>query len=146
MHVGEICNQEVITIGADDSAQEAATLMRKEHVGDVVVVEDGRKPVGIVTDRDLVLEVMVPGLDPADLSAREIASGPLITVRAQDNLFTAMEIMETKGVRRLPVVQDDGSLVGLLTVDDVWELLAGLQTQLAGVVNRQRKQERERRP
>lgn len=146
MHVGEICNQEVITVGADDSAQDVAALMRKEHVGDVVVVEDGRKPVGIVTDRDLVLEVMVPGLDPADLSAREIASGPLITVQARDDLFTAMEIMETKAVRRLPVVQDDGSLVGLLTVDDVWELLAGLQTQLAGVVNRQRKQERGRRP
>ena len=144
MHVGEICNQEVITIGADESAQDVAMLMRKEHVGDVVVV-DGRKPVGIVTDRDLVLEVMAPGLDPADLSAREIASSPLFTIDAQDELFAAMEIMETKGVRRLPVVQSDGALLGLLTVDDVWELLAGLETQLAGVVNRQRKEERRRR-
>lgn len=146
MHVGEICNQEVITVTADESAQTVAAIMRKEHVGDVVVVEDGRKPVGIVTDRDLVLEVIVPGLDAADLAARDVASGPLITVGAQDDLFAAMEIMETHGVRRLPVVQSDGSLVGLLTVDDVWELLAGLQTQLAGVVNRQRKQERQRRP
>lgn len=56
-----------------------------------------------------------------------------------------MEIMETKGERRLPVVQSDGALLGLLTVDDVWELLAGLETQLAGVVNRQRKEERRRR-
>ena len=146
MHVGEICNQEVITVAADESAQSVATIMRKEHVGDVVVVEDGRKPVGIVTDRDLVLEVMVPGLEPNDLTAREIATDPLITVEARDDLFVAMEIMETKGVRRLPVVQSNGALVGLLTVDDIWELLAGLQTQLAGVVNRQRKQERQRRP
>ena len=146
MHVGEICNQEVITIRADESAQAVAALMRKEHVGDVVIVEDGRRPVGIVTDRDLVLEVMVPGLDPANLSAGEIASGPLVTVGAEDSLFAAMEIMETQGVRRLPVVQPDGLLVGLLTVDDVWELLAGLESQLAGVVNRQRKQERQRRP
>ena len=145
MRVGEICNQEVITIAADESAQAVAVRMRKEHVGDVVVVEDGRKPVGIVTDRDLVLEVMAPGLDPADLAAREIASSPLFTVGAQDELFAAMEIMETKGVRRVPVVQADGSLLGLLTVDDVRELLAGLETQLAGVVNRQRKEERRRR-
>lgn len=144
MHVGEICNHEVITIGADESAQDVATLMRKEHVGDVVVV-DGRKPVGIVTDRDLVLEVMAPGLAPVDLVAREIASSPLFMIDAQDELFAAMEIMETKGVRRLPVVQSDGALVGLLTVDDVWALLAGLETQLAGVVNRQRKEERRRR-
>ena len=145
MHVGERRAQEVITIAADESAQAVASLMRKEHVGDVVVVEDGRKPVGIVTDRDLVLEVMAPRLDPADLVAREIASSPLFTVGAQDELFAAMEIMETKGVRRVPVVQADGSLLGLLTVDDVWELLAGLETQLAGVVNRQRKEERRRR-
>lgn len=146
MHVGEICNQEVITVAADESARTVATLMRKEHVGDVVVVEAGRRPVGIVTDRDLVLEVLEPGLDADDLAAREIATAPLVTVGAKDSLFVAMEIMETRGVRRLPVVQTDGALVGLLTVDDVWELLAGLQTQLAGVVNRQRKQERQRRP
>ncbi|KTG17620.1 MULTISPECIES: CBS domain-containing protein [unclassified Guyparkeria] len=146
MHVGEICNQEVITVAADESVQSVATILRKEHVGDVVVVDDGRKPVGIVTDRDLVLEVMVPGLDPADLTAREIATDPVVTVEAGDDLFAAMEIMEAKGVRRLPVVQSDGSLIGVLTVDDIWELLTGLQTQLAGVVNRQRKQERQRRP
>ena len=149
MRVGEVCNREVVVINTDESVKVAAELMRKYHVGNVVVVEERegkRVPVGIVTDRDLVLEVLIPGLAPEDLAVRDVASAPLATVESGDSLFAAMELMETKAVRRLPVVEADGSLSGILTVDDLSELLTGLQGQLAGVVNRQRKKEAQKRP
>lgn len=149
MRVGEVCNRVPEVIGAEESVQEAAERMREYHVGNLVVVDDPsgkRVPIGIVTDRDLVLEILVPGLDPATLLVRDVASAPLVTVGAQDSLFAAMELMETKAVRRLPVVEPDGSLGGIITVDDIMELLTGLQGQLAGVVNRQRKKEAQRRP
>ncbi len=148
MRVGEVCNREVVVIDKDESVKVAAELMRRYHVGNVVVVEGqgGRRmPVGIVTDRDLVLKVLLPGLAPEDLAVRDVASAPLATVASRESLFVAMEIMEAKAVRRLPVVEDDGSLGGILTVDDLSELLTGLQGQLAGVVNRQRQKEARKR-
>ncbi|MDG4866431.1 CBS domain-containing protein [Guyparkeria sp. 1SP6A2] len=153
MRVGEVCNRVPEVIGAEESVQAAAERMREYHVGNLVVVDDTsgkRVPIGIgigiVTDRDLVLEILVPGLDPATLLVRDAASAPLVTVGSQDSLFAAMELMETKAVRRLPVVEPDGSLGGIITVDDIMAFLTGLQGQLAGVVNRQRKKEAQRRP
>jgi len=149
MKIGEICNRDVVTIAPDDTAKSAAELMRKHHVGDVIVVESRegkRMPQGIVTDRDLMLEVLIPGLAPEDLAVRDVASAPLATIGAGDSLFSAMELMEVRGVRRLPVVESDGALGGIVTLDDLSALVAGLQSQLSGVFDRQRKVEKARRP
>ncbi|MGM0517521.1 MAG: CBS domain-containing protein [Pseudomonadota bacterium] len=149
MKIGEICNRDVVTIAPQETAKMAADLMRKHHVGDVVVVEsrEGKRvPLAIITDRDLVMEVLIPGLAPEDLAVRELASAPLATIGAGDSLFSAMEVMEVNGVRRLPVVESDGSLGGIISLDDLSALVAGLQSQLSGVFDRQRKVEKARRP
>lgn len=149
MRVGEFCNREVIVIGADESVKVAAELMRKHHVGDVVLVEErqGRRvPVGIITDRDLVVEIMVPELDPGELAARDIVTGSLATTRSEDSMLDALDLMRSKGVRRLPVVETDGALAGIITVDDVMGLLTEMLGRLAGVVERQRTREARQRP
>lgn len=149
MRVGELCNREVIVIRGDESVRVAAELMRRHHVGDVVLVEDrdGRQvPVGLVTDRDLVVEVMVPGLDPETLAVRDILTSSLSTVGEDDGLFDALDLMRARAVRRLPVVDADGALAGIITVDDVVGLLTEMLGRLSAVVERQRSREAVQRP
>jgi CBS domain-containing protein len=149
MRVGEFCNREVIVIRGDESVKVAAELMRRHHVGDVVLVEDrdGRQvPVGLVTDRDLVVEVMVPGLDAEALAVRDVLTSSLSTVGEDESLFDALDLMRSRAVRRLPVVDADGALAGILTVDDVVGLLTEMLGRLSAVVERQRSREAQQRP
>ena len=84
MSVGEICNREVIIVHRDETVQEAAKLMRQHHVGDVVVVDDRngvRVPVGIVTDRDVVVEIVATELDQATMTVGDIMAQELFTVK-----------------------------------------------------------------
>lgn len=127
MAIGEICNREVVILGRNESASDAAKLMRQLHVGDVLVVEErmGRKePVGIVTDRDLVVEIMATGLDSAAITVGDIMGTELATVREDTGVFEAIQYMRSKGVRRLPVVDANNALVGILALDDLLELLS----------------------
>jgi len=144
MPIGEICNREVVIVQADKPALEAARLMRQYHAGDVVVVEERgglRVPVGIVTDRDLVVEIMAPGLDPAVITVGDIMAPELATVMENIGVFEAIQYMRTKGVRRLPVVDDKGGLIGILTLDDLLELLADELIALVRLVKREQKRE-----
>lgn len=149
MAIGEICNREVIIVRREESALEAAKLMRQHHVGDVLVVDerDGRRePVGIVTDRDLVVEVMAPGLDPDAITAGDIMGPELATVKESTGVFEAVQYMRAKGVRRLPVVDAHNGLVGILTLDDLLELLSEEMLALARLVGlEQQKEARSRR-
>ena len=127
MAVGEICNREVVIAKKALSVVDAAQLMRKHHVGDLVVVEErnGRRhPVGIVTDRDIVVEVVAAGVSPDALKVGDIMSPEVATVRESEGLFEALRHMRDKGVRRMPVVDREGGLVGILTLDDLLNLLA----------------------
>jgi CBS domain-containing protein len=149
MKVGEFCNRDVVVMRGDDSAQSAAALMREHHVGDVVVVADKdgvTTPVGIVTDRDLVLEVMTPGLDAKTLSVMDLVTEPLVVADNNLGLFDALELMRSKAVRRLPVVDDKGALQGILTVDDLVGLMGEMLARLSSVVARQQGREERRRP
>ena len=149
MTVGEYCNRSVIVIAGDESIKAAAQLMRKHHVGDLVLIEEReakRVPVGIVTDRDLVVEVMAPGLEPEQLTVRDIVVESPFLVREEDSLFDALEMMRGRRVRRVPVIDADGELVGIITVDDLIGLLAEMLDDLAAVVGRQREREIEQRP
>lgn len=127
MSVGKICNREVVIVLRENTAMEAAQLMRQQHVGDVIVVDDlknGRIPVGIVTDRDLVVELMSVGLEPEAVTVGDIMTADLVTVNESDDMFTAIDAMRTKGIRRLPVVNAKGGLVGILTLDDLLDVMA----------------------
>ena len=107
MPIGEICNRNVIVSGREDTVADAAKLMREHHVGDVVVVDEreGRRfPVGIVTDRDLVVEIMATDLDQKVITVGDIMLEELVTVKESVGLFEAVQYMRNKAVRRLPVV------------------------------------------
>ncbi len=149
MPLGEYCNREVVVILGDESVLDAARLMRQHHVGDVVIVEEQagkRVPVGIVTDRDLVVEVMAAGLMPEKLAVRDIVVEPLQALGEDASLFEALRTMRSHGVRRLPVVAGDGSLVGIVTVDDVIGLGAEVLEDLQAIVERQPMREALHRP
>jgi len=144
MAVGEICNREVVFAEKVLSVVDAAQLMRKHHVGDLVVVEekDGRKhPVGIVTDRDIVVEVVAAEVNPDALKVGDIMGPEVATVRESAGLFEALRYMRDKGVRRMPVVDREGGLVGILTLDDLLSLLAEEMSELAKLVSHERQRE-----
>jgi CBS domain-containing protein len=144
MPIGELCDREVIIVQRDDTVLEAAKLMRQHHVGDVLVVEDvgGRRvPVGIVTDRDLVVEIIAPELDAAVITVGDIMLAELATVQESTGVFEAIQYMRSKGVRRLPVVDSKGSLAGVVTLDDLLVLLAEELNALARLVTREQQKE-----
>jgi CBS domain-containing protein len=144
MPVSEICNREVVIVQRNNTISEAAQLMRQHHVGDVVVVEDRgvvKVPVGIVTDRDLVVEIMAPEIDQNVITLGDIMAPELATVKEDAGLSETIEYMRTKGVRRVPVVDKGGGLVGILTLDDLLELLAEELLALARLVKQEQKKE-----
>lgn len=144
MPIGEICNREVVIAEKSLSVTEAAGLMRVHHVGDLVVVEDraGRPhPIGILTDRDIAVEVVAAGVNPEALTAGDIMTPDLATLRESEGLYEALRYMRDKGVRRMPVVDSDGALVGILTLDDLLTLLAEELTNVAKLLSRERQHE-----
>lgn len=144
MPIGEICNREVVIVQPDDSALDAAKLMRQNHVGDVLVVEDRdgkRVPVGIVTDRDLIMEIIAPELDPNVITVGDIMALEFSTVKESTGVFDAIQYMRSKGIRRLPVVDDSGELVGIVTLDDLLVLLADELNALARLVTHEQQRE-----
>ncbi len=144
MPVGEICTREVAVMRRDETVMEAAKLMRQHHVGSILVVEDRNGvqiPVGIVTDRDLVVEIMAPELDDRVITVGDIMTQELFTVKDSVDTFEAIQYMRSKTVRRLPVVDEAGGLVGILTLDDVLELLAEEMLDLSKLVGYERKKE-----
>jgi len=145
MPVSEICNREVVYALRDNSTLEAARLMRQHHVGDLVVVEDrggARIPVGIVTDRDLVVEIIATELDPSAISVGDVMLPDLAVVKDDAGLFESIQYMRAVGVRRMPVVNASGGLVGILALDDLLELLAEEMSALARLVKHEQKKER----
>ncbi|MCB1934484.1 MAG: CBS domain-containing protein [Nitrosomonas sp.] len=140
MTISELCNREVIIVDAEDSALEAAQLMRKHHVGTVIVMKEQnsiRKPVGIVTDRDLVVEIMATELDPAVITVGDIMVPELVTVKEDTGIFETIQYMRRKSVRRSPVIDDNGSLVGIITMDDLLQLLSEELSELTKITARE---------
>ena len=110
-----------------------AQLMRTHHIGALVVVDaaDKSRPIGIVTDRDLVLELMAEGLDPGVFTAGDIMSVDLVMATPEMNAMDAVQLMQTHRLRRLVIADDEGRLVGIATMEDVLELLARALADLA---------------
>lgn len=137
MPVDNLARSDVITASTDTSAQALATTMDDESVGSIVVV-DGDDPVGIVTDRDLAMRVVATGETPSDLTAADVMSTDPCTIESDGGFYEATELMSEHGIRRLPVVDGNGRLAGIITADDLHELLADEHQELAGVVQAQR--------
>lgn len=108
------------TIEPSTPAREAARILKAENVGSLPIVEDG-KLVGMVTDRDLAIRILGEDRDPST-PVDEIASKDLVTVDPQQTLEEAARLMAKRQIRRLPVVEEDGSLVGILAQADIAEI------------------------
>lgn len=148
MPIGEFCKREVVFASRKTSIPDAAKLMRQHHVGDLVVVAmiDGKQvPVGMVTDRDIVIEIVSKSLDFKDFTVGDIMSPNLVTVPNDEGVFEAIRLMRSKGVRRIPVVDKKGALLGILSADDLLDLLAEEMTELAKVAPRERAREAQAR-
>ena len=136
MLVRDYCNMDVICCMPDASIAEVAALMRHHHVGDILVVGDQQEglriPVGIVTDRDILVETLALGLEAKMFTASDLMTAPVTTIQEDASLTEALAIMRSKRIRRLPVVNRAGCLYGIVTSDDVLNLLASELSMLAG--------------
>lgn len=148
MNIGELCNREVVIIEKDDSILQAAKLMRQHHVGDLVVVERrevGNVPVGIITDRDIVIVVLAEEIELNSLTIADVMSYELLTAYDDDPMIETIKRMRAKGVRRLPVVNRRGGLEGILAVDDLLNLLAEQINELVNLISSEQRRERKKR-
>ncbi|HCU24446.1 MAG TPA: CBS domain-containing protein [Deltaproteobacteria bacterium] len=144
MHVGDICHRDVAVIGRRESLLEAARRMRESHVGSLVVIDpkEGEPvPVGILTDRDILVQVLTAGVSPQSVAAEDIMASHLVTAREEDGVFETIQQMQRKGIRRIPVVNSKQSLTGILTLDDLLEYFAKELKNLSGISSLERERE-----
>ncbi|HYA13001.1 MAG TPA: CBS domain-containing protein [Syntrophales bacterium] len=146
MPIGEICNREVVIVNRKSSILEAAKLMREYHVGDVVVTEEKEGqviPVGILTDRDIVVELIAKDVPVDSVFVEEVMSSDLAAIQENRGIWDTIQCMRVKGVRRVVVMNDKGALVGILSIDDLLELLSGELSDLVRLVIREQDREKE---
>ncbi|MGD8559601.1 MAG: CBS domain-containing protein [Gammaproteobacteria bacterium] len=148
MFIGEICNRDVIVAGKDASIAEIAQLMREHHVGSIVITEqqnDLHIPVGLVTDRDLVIELLSKGVDIKSVSAGDVMCQNLVTVRDSRHVYDTLKLMRGKGIRRIPVVNDEDVLVGVVTVDDLLDVVISQLDDVVNIIAIEQKREKQLR-
>ena len=148
LSAGEICTRSVTIAFRSTPLNGAARLMRENHVGCLVVVDevDGLRIVsGLLTDRDIVTAVLASDLDPGKLRVEDVMSTDLVSARESDSLIDLVRTMRRKSVRRIPVVGGQGELVGLVTLDDVLDILSEELVLLVGAIASQRKREGQKR-
>jgi CBS domain-containing protein len=148
MAIGEICSREVVFVARSESCAQAARLMRENHVGSLVVVAKAGTPgmpIGMITDRDLAVGVMALGLDPEKTLVEAVMRPRIALLCETEGLGRAIALMRAEGVRRLPVVDADGNLVGVLAADDLIELFADELSGLAAMIGKSARIERAER-
>lgn len=146
--VASYCIREVVTVTRETPVLRCAQLMHDEHVGAVVIIDDidGKLvPVGLLTDRDIAIEVVAFDVAARAITAGDLMSGDLAMVRPTDDVLTVLATMREHGVRRLPVIGEDGSLEGIVTADNLWEVLAEAIDGLARLVGSEQARERKTR-
>jgi CBS domain-containing protein len=144
MEIGRFCNRDVVFTSRSNTIKEAAQIMRDYHVGDLVVIDEHksrRVPCGIITDRDIVVGVVAKDVDPNAVTVGELMGSQLVVGRDTDELSTTAEVMRAKGVRRMPVVNAQGELVGIVTADDIVDQLAQSLTAVAATASVQQRRE-----
>ncbi|MDI9616042.1 MAG: CBS domain-containing protein [Methanothrix sp.] len=118
MRVREIMSRPVLTVDADMDVLDAASRMISANVGSLIVVREG-KPIGIITERDLVKKVVARAEDPRRVRVGDVMNSPLIKIHPDASLRDAAELMLKSGVKRLPVISNDGKLLGIITDTDL---------------------------
>ena len=151
MNVADICQRQTITVRQTDELTHAARLMREHHIGYLVVVvndfaDGSQRPVGVLTDRDIVIGVVARDTDPRTLRVGEVMTEEPVVIDEAESIHTALREMRRIGVRRLPVVSARGQLAGVLSLDDVIDALAGEMQNVAGSLRNERRIEGALRP
>ncbi len=126
----------VVSVKPDATVQFVAELMKEKNIGCVVVTQN-HKPVGIVTDRDIALRGVSLCGDPEEALIESVMSTDILTIRKDAGIFDAIQEMKSAGVRRMPIVDSAGRLVGLLTVDDLIRLLAREMADIARIIGKE---------
>lgn len=148
MKCGELCTRDVAIATERDNIADVAKLMRELHVGSVVITRDdaGRKvPVGIITDRDIVVELVAKSVSAETCMAGDIINRKLLTISDDASVWDALTRMRAEGVRRLPVVDKQSALVGILAADDLIEFVRDQVTQLTALIRREQNTETRQR-
>jgi CBS domain-containing protein len=146
MLLKDICTVEAVCCKPNTTVLAVARLMRQRHVGDVIVVDDPQSdqtPIGVVTDRDIVVEVLGKELDPSKVTVREIMRTPVVVAGTSEDASQAVERMKLHGVRRIPIMDENLKLAGIVCLDDLLGRLASDAAALAEIVSHE--QDRERR-
>ena len=139
MLLKDACTANVVCCGPQTTVLQAASLMRHRHVGDLVVVDDPENegiPLGIVTDRDIVVEVLGNGLDPAKTTVGSLMRTPVVIAQESEDTNEVIERMRAHGVRRLPVVANEGEVVGIITLNDLLRLFVADANSLLGIMTK----------
>lgn len=141
MPIGDVCVRDVVVAGPETTVREAARLMAKQHVGNLVVVREEARgrvvPIGIVTDRDIVRNVVAEALDARVFTLGDLGVRELVTVSEDLGIFECLQHMRLHGIRRMPVVDQYGSLVGIISLDDMIQLLAEEMGELGKLIARE---------
>jgi len=140
MSAGEYCNRDVVVIDKTEAVRDDINLMRKNNVGEVVVVEireNASIPLGILTDRDIVVEILAEDVDLDAVNVGDVMSDQLVSVNEDTQLLDAIKQMRIKGIRRLPVVNESDELQGILAADDILELVVEQLTDIVGLISKE---------
>jgi len=152
MNVGDICVRTVVTVQEPDELTKAARLMREQHVGYLVVVgpkvgvESGFVPIGVLTDRDIVVGVVAKDTDPKALRVGDLMTRQPVVVSESASISAALGEMRRIGIRRIPVTDRNGLLVGVLSLDDILGALSADLVDVAGSVRKEVRVEKALRP
>lgn len=137
MGLVKCCREQVVAVSPDTPAVEVARIMGEKNVGSVVIVTGDNRPAGVITDRDLVVRIMARGVDPGEVRAGEIPNRDVITFRDSMGIYEAIQKMTAKTIRRMPVVDDDGKLIGIVTMDDIIRMLGEEMAAIAKNIENQ---------
>jgi len=142
MQLKYVYTPDVVRCTGDTDALTAAGLMRHRHVGALVIVDSEDAPIGVVTDRDLVVQILAEGLDARKTAIGPLARKPVVIAEEEEELKAAVERMRTHGIRRLPIVNRSGKLVGITTLDDVLGYIVEEANALVQMTNKEQSVER----
>jgi len=137
MGLVKCCREQVVAVSPDTPAVEVARIMGEKNVGSVVIVTGDNRPVGVITDRDLTIRVMAQEKNPGEVRAGDIRTRDVITFQDSMGIYEAIQKMTAEGIRRMPVVDDTGRLIGIVTMDDIIRMLGEEMAAIAKNIEKQ---------
>jgi len=149
MKVGQYCKRSVVSIASYVDIAAAAQLMREQHIGFVIAYKQGddlHHPIGVLTDRDIVLQVTAPCVDPKSITVDDVMARQPLIASEDDELTEVLQAMRLAGIRRVPVVDVRGALVGVIAIDDVIDVVTGLLCDISGSIKSEQRQEWRAKP